>query len=142
MTFLAGWGLARMGSLSACPNTPVTGTRADGEGGVPRQLKATQARGGPMAELLRDCFARAAELLGEVLELGQAVPDGQHGLGIVDVHAGLEAERRQGGGEAVDQPELRMVGHQVPAALGTVLALAELGLGVGRDMLHARRDAN
>src|SRR5689334_18122896 len=122
MTFLA----RGMGSLSARPDTPVTGIRADGEGGVPRPLKAIWARGGPEAELLRDRFARAAELLGKVLELGQAVPDRQYGLGVVDVHGGLELQRRQGGGEDIDQAERRMVGHQVPAALAAVLALAEL----------------
>src|SRR5271170_65065 len=110
-------GLGRgLGSLSARPDTPVTGIRADGEGGVPRPVKAMRARGGSGAELLRDGFAGAAELLGKVLELGQAVPDGQDGLGVVDVHAGLELECRDGGGENVDQTEWRMVGHQMATA--------------------------
>src|SRR4051794_7750381 len=104
---------------------------------VPAQRPTATGRAGGAARcawpgaLFRNGLAPAAELGGEVLELGQAVAHRQHGLGVVDVHAGPEGDSRDGRSENVDQAERRMVGHQVPAALRAELALAELGLREG-----------
>ncbi|CAD5276394.1 hypothetical protein BOS5A_210675 [Bosea sp. EC-HK365B] len=85
--------------------------------------------------LLGDFLAGAAERRREVLQLGQAVPHRQHGLGVVDVDAGGKGQRRDRRGEDVDESQGRMVRHQMPAAFRTVLTLAQRGLLEGRDML-------
>jgi hypothetical protein len=87
-----------------------------------------------------DDLARAAELGGEVLELGQAVAHRQHRLGVVDVDARLEIEARNRRREDIDQAERRMLGQQMAAALRAVAALAEPGLREGRGMLGSGRD--
>ena len=84
---------------------------------------------------VRGRLARAAELRGEVFQLGQAVLHAQHRLGVVDVDPRRERERRNRRGEHVDELERRVLGHQVAAALLAVLAVAELRLREGRDVL-------
>src|SRR4051794_4315150 len=74
--------------------------------------------------LFRDGFAGAAKFGRKILQLWQAIPDREHGLGIVDVNAGRKGQRRNGGGKYVDEPERRMVGHQVSTAFGAILTLA------------------
>ena len=54
--------------------------------------------------------------------------------------AGLEGERRDGGGEYVHQAEGRMIGYQMAAALRAIFAFAERSLLEGRDVLGARSD--
>src|SRR5207237_6270923 len=61
-------------------------------------------------------------------------------LGVIDVHARREGERRKGRGEDIDQPERRMIGHQMTAALRAILALAHRSLLERRDVLRPRRD--
>jgi len=90
--------------------------------------------------LFRDGLAGAAEFGREVLQLWQAVAHWQHRLGIVDVNAGGEGQRRERGGEYVDQTQRRMIGHQVPAALGAILTLTERGLLERGHMFGSRRD--
>src|SRR3954454_17991818 len=63
----------------------------------------------------------ASEFGGKVLQLGQAVLHRQHRLGIIDVHARREFQRRYRCGIDVDKAERRMVGHEVPAAAFAVL---------------------
>ena len=83
-------------------------------------------------------FAGASEFSREILQLRQAVAHRQYGLGVVDVNAGNEGERRNGRREHVDQAQWRMDGHQVPAALRAILTVAEIGLLECRDMGGAR----
>src|SRR3546814_19127751 len=90
--------------------------------------------------LLRDHLARAAELGGKVLQLGQSVTHRKHGLGVVDVDAGGEREGGDGGGEHVDEAERRMIGHQMTAALRAALPAAERRLLERRAMLRAIRE--
>ncbi len=90
----------------------------------PREFGCYLGVGLAQPSLLRHRLARAAELLREVLQLWQAVLHRQHRFGVVHVHAGQELQVRQGGREDVDEPQRRVVGHQVAAALGAVLPLA------------------
>src|SRR5205807_4919623 len=84
---------------------------------------------------LRDALPGAAEFSGKILQLGQAIAHRQHRLGVVDVNARGEGERRDRCGEHVDEAERRMIGHQMPAAFRAVLTLAELALLEAGDML-------
>jgi hypothetical protein len=92
--------------------------------------------------LFLDYLARAAEFGWEVFQFRQAVPHGQHRLSVVDVNAGGEGKGRDRRGEYVHETQGRVIGHQVPAALRAILALAEFGLLERRDMLGARCDAH
>src|SRR6516162_3391735 len=56
------------------------------------------------------------------------------------MHARLEIEFWKRGGEDVDQAKRRMLGHQVAAAFGAILPLAELGFLKHSDVFHAGRD--
>jgi hypothetical protein len=89
------------------------------------------------AGLFGDHFAGTAELGREVLELRQTVLHAQNRFAVIDVHAGRECQAGDRGGKNVHQPQRRMVGHQMAAAFGAISALAERGLGKGRDMLGA-----
>ena len=64
------------------------------ESSLPSPMRNGNERRGYCARLysplLRDHVARAAELLREYLELGQAVAHRQNRLGIIDVDAGRE----------------------------------------------------
>src|SRR5262249_52743454 len=84
----------------------------------------------------------ASQLGRKIPELRQAVLHRQHGLGIVDVHARLEFQRRNSRGIDVDEPERRMVGHEVAAAALAILAVAHLGLGELAEMFRALGDAD
>src|SRR6185295_13203526 len=76
----------------------------------------------------------------KILELGQSVAHRQNRLGIIDVNAGRELERRDGGRIHVDQSERRMIGHHVAAAFLAVLPLAYRRLLIHADMLGTGRD--
>src|SRR5262249_5965257 len=91
-------------------------------------------------DLFSDQLAGPAKLRREILKLREPVAHRQDSLGVVDVHARLEGEARECGGEYVAEPERRVVGHQVPAALLAVLALAQRRFLEGRDMLGPGRD--
>src|SRR5215213_10333978 len=93
-----------------------------------------------MLWLFGDRLARAAELLRKILQLRQPVAHRQHSLGVVDMDAGLEGERRDRRGIDVDKSYGRVPVHQVTAAFRAVLALAERRLAEGRDVLRAARD--
>src|SRR5690242_15335966 len=90
--------------------------------------------------LFRDGLAGPAELRREIFQLGQAVTHRQHRLGVVDVNAGGESQRRNRRCVHVHETNGRMIGHQVAAALRTILALTELGPLERRDMLGSGRD--
>ena len=107
------------------------------------QAKSPGRRGGGPAPrllvgappLFRDCLAGAAKLGRKILQLGQAVPHGQHRFGVVDMHARSEGEARDRRREHIDQAQRRMMGQEVSAALRTILTLAVLGLLELCDML-------
>src|SRR5579883_205252 len=86
--------------------------------------------------------ARAAELLGKILELRQAVVHAQHRFLVVDMHAGLELQVRQHRCEHVGEMERRMLGEQVTPATLTPLAVADPRLVVGADVLRSAGDAD
>ena len=95
--------------------------------------------------LLRHGLAGAAELARKVFQLRQPVAHRQNGFGIIDVHAGLEFERRQRCREHVHQAQCRVIGHQVAAAFVAILPLAERRLlehgnvvGAGGDLHRIR----
>src|SRR4029453_13299569 len=92
--------------------------------------------------LLRNQLAAAAEFARKILQLGQAIAHRQHGLGIVDMDRRRESERGDGRRKDVDQPERRVVGHQVAAALLAVFAVADRRLGERRHMLLPPGDAH
>src|SRR5689334_8884705 len=105
----------------------------DGTGGVRRP--------GLSGSLLRHALAGSTELGGKVLELRETIPHRQHGLGVVDVHTGLERQRRQRGSKHIDQSERRMVGQEMPTALFAVLPLAYRRLLECVNVLGTGRDA-
>src|SRR5205823_3495358 len=86
------------------------------------------------APLLRDGLARAAELGGEVSQLGKAVLHAQDSLRIIDVNTGFEGEARDGRGVDVDELHHRVFGQQVTAASEAPLAVAALGLVEDADV--------
>src|ERR1700716_1523869 len=90
--------------------------------------------------LFGDCLAWAAELSRKVFQLWQAVPQGQHRLGIVDMHSRDEGEARDRRREHVHKVQGRMIGQEVSAALRAILTLAALGLLEICDMLGPRYD--
>src|SRR5215470_8817101 len=90
--------------------------------------------------LLHHLLAGSAELGGKILELGETISHRQNRLGVVDVHTGLERQRRQGGSKHIDQSERRMPGHEMPAAVLAVLPLADGRLFVRANVLGTRRD--
>src|SRR5262245_38112481 len=94
------------------------------------------------AALIRHQLAGAAELARKILQLGQAVAHRQHGLGVVDMDRRRESEGRNGRRKDVDEPERRVVGHQVATALLAVFAVADRRLGKGRHMLLPPGDAH
>src|SRR5262245_27259799 len=94
------------------------------------------------ATLVGHHLAAAAELAWKILQLGQAVTHRQHGLGIVDMDRRRESERGDGRRKDVDEPERRVVGHQVATALLAVFAVADRRLGEGRHMLLPPGDAH
>src|SRR5262245_60971119 len=100
--------------------------------------------GGIMAAtaLFQHQFSRSAELRRKVLELRQAVFHRQHGLGVVDVETRGELQFRQRRGVNIDEPHLRVVGHDVAAAFLAILPLAVRRLLVGGDKLGSFGDAH
>src|SRR5262245_44816489 len=113
----------------------------------------------PPAALLGQRLSRAAQLLRKVLELRQAVLHAQDGALVVDVHARLEGEGRDGGGVDVDEVPLGVARHEVAAAelapftmaarvlvvladvLGPLHHLHRLGLPEGEGVDRRRRPA-
>src|SRR4051794_38298553 len=93
--------------------------------GAPRREAPAGAFRASTKALFGDGLARAAEFGREVPQLRQAVAHAQHRLGVVDVHARLERKRRDGRGENVDKAERWVIGHEMAAALGAELALAQ-----------------
>src|SRR5947208_17049866 len=92
----------------------------------------TSARG-----LLGDRLAGAAQLGGEVLELGKAVLHRQDGRLVVDVHPGGERERGDRRRVDVDQIPRRMPRQEMAAADLAPLAIALLGLVVLADLVFS-----
>src|SRR6185436_1133066 len=80
------------------------------------------------SSLLGHDNARPTHFGGEVPQLGQTVLHRQHGLGIVDVHAGLEWQAWNGGRINIDQTPQRMIGQQVTTTFGAILPAAPFGL--------------
>src|SRR5437764_10736119 len=74
------------------------------------------AYGSSAGRLFGDLDAGAAEFFGEILELGQGVPQMQHHLPVVHVQARLERQVRKDGGVHVREPERRMLREDVTAA--------------------------
>src|SRR4030081_534432 len=70
-----------------------------------------------LACLFGDDLARAPQFGREVFQLGQAVAHRKHGLGVIDMNAGLEFESRNRGREYVHESDRRVIGHQMTAAL-------------------------
>jgi len=95
-----------------------------------------------IALLLRHVLAGSPELGGKVLQLGESIPHRQNCLGVVDVHAGLERQCRQRGGEHIDQSERGVVGQEMPTALFTILPLADRCFLERANVLGASRDPN
>src|SRR5918993_233528 len=87
--------------------------------------------------LLRHCLATAPSLAGKVLQLWQPIPHRQNRLGIVEVDTRNEVEAGDRCGKHVHETDGRMIGHQVSAASGAVLPLAERRLLKGGYMLRA-----
>src|SRR5215203_4583766 len=92
--------------------------------------------------LLEDGLSRTAQLRREILELRQAIPHWEYGLGVVHVYPGYEVERRDGGCIDVYKAERRMIGHQVTAAAGAILAATELRLLIGGDEFRTFGDTH
>ena len=88
--------------------------------------------------LLRHCLATAPSLAGKVLQLWQPIPHRQNRLGIVEVDTRNEVEAGDRCGKHVHETDGRMIGHQVSAASGAVLPLAERRLLKGGYMLRAQ----
>ena len=89
----------------ATRNSAVRTTKGDPNVRIPLSLAISAPPTGQrqMSQpLFRDGLAGAAEFGWEVLQLRQAVAHRQHRLGIVDVNAGGEGQRRERGGEYVD----------------------------------------
>src|SRR5207237_6877094 len=84
----------------------------------------------PVALLLGNRLAGAAQLFGEVLELGEAIPHGHHGRLVIHVHLGCKRKIRNRRRVDVDQTPLRVQRQQVTAALLTPLPIAPLVLVV------------
>src|SRR5258705_7884084 len=84
--------------------------------------------------LVRHHLTAAAELGGEILQLGQAVPHRQDGLGIVDMDSRRESQRGNGRRKNVHETQWRMFGHQMTSAFQAIFALAGARLREGRDM--------
>ncbi len=99
--------------------------------------KAAARSGG---RLLRYLLARSAEFGGKVLQFRQPIAHRQHSLGVVDVDAGRELQRRQRRREHIDQSERRVRGHHVAAALLAELPLAHRCLLEHGEVLGARHD--
>ena len=95
-----------------------------------RDLSAVQNRG-----LLWQQLARSAHILREILELGQAVLQAQHGLLIVNVKTGREGKRRDGRRVDIDQAHMRVPVHHVATAEQTPLPVAPLRLAELPDVL-------
>jgi hypothetical protein len=95
---------------------------------------------GILSDLFRHRLTSAPSLNREIHQLGQSVPHGQHGLGIVEVDAGNEVESGNRRSEHIHEANGGMMVHQVPAAFRAVLSLAERRLLECRDMLSARGD--
>src|SRR5262245_61657370 len=74
--------------------------------------------------LLSHCNTGASQFGRKILQLRQAILHRHHRLGIVDVDARRELQRRDGRRVDVDKAERRMVGHEVTAAALAVLAMA------------------
>src|SRR2546430_4679367 len=108
---------------------------------MPR-LDVTSAISVQATGLLSHRNTTASKFGREILQLRQAVPHRQHRLGVVDVHARLEFQRRDGRGVDVDETERRMVGHEVAAAALAILAIAHLGLGELAEEFGALGDAD
>jgi hypothetical protein len=90
--------------------------------------------------LFRDLLARSAELSGKIFQLRESVPHRQSRFGVVDVHARTKLECGQRGRKHIDQPQGRVIGHQMASALLAVLPLARWRLLEHANMLGACRD--
>src|SRR5438067_9941694 len=80
----------------------------------------------PVALLLGERLAGAAQLLGEVLELGEAIFHGQHCRLVVDVHPGFKRKFRDRRRVDVNQTPLRVPRQQMAAAGLAPLPVAPL----------------
>ena len=87
--------------------------------------------------LLRHCLASAPCLDRKILQLWQPVPHGQHSFGIVEVNSRNEVERGDRCGEHIHETYGRMIGHEVSAAFGAILPLAEWRLLEGSHTLRS-----
>src|SRR5205807_3375739 len=91
----------------------------------------------PVALLLSDRLAGAAQLFGEVLELGEAIFHGQHCRLVVDVHPGFKRKFRDRRRVDVDQTPLRVPRQQMAAAGLAPLPVAPLVLVVLADLVFS-----
>ena len=82
-----------------------------------------------------DGIAGSAELLGEILQLRQAIFDPEDGFTVVYVNAGFEVEAGQHCREHVDQAKTWMICQYVPTAIGAVFPRAAGGLVVAGEVL-------
>src|SRR5215208_1046835 len=91
----------------------------------------------PVALLLGEGLAGAAQLCGEVLELGEAIFHAQHGRLVIDVHLGCKRKCRDRRRVDVDQTPLRVPCQHMAAADLAPLPVAPLILVVLADLVFA-----
>src|SRR5438874_3969843 len=87
-----------------------------------------------------DARSRTPHFLGQILELGHAVLDWQHGLLIVDVDARLELQIRNDGGVDIGKSHPGMLAENVAAAGLAQFAVALRRFGVRADVSRAGGD--
>src|SRR6266487_3649113 len=91
----------------------------------------------PVALLLGDRLAGAAQLFGEVLELGEAIFHAQHGRLVIDVHLRCKRKCRDRRRVDVDQTPLRVPRQKMAAADLAPLPVAPLVLVVLADLVFS-----
>ena len=66
----------------------------------------------------------------------------QHRLRIFDLHGRRECEVRDGGGKPIDQPNRRVIGHEMSTAFVAILPLTCFGFLERGEVFGARRNTH
>src|SRR6185437_1788756 len=91
--------------------------------------------GDASGDLFGDRVSGAAEFRRKILQLWQTVTHRQDRFSVVDVHLRGERQVRYGGGEDIHHVQRWMTRHEVAAAHPTELAMTQIRLVKGRDVL-------
>src|SRR2546422_1523438 len=100
----------------SCDTLRALRQRAEGTAELLLIVQSGARKSRPVALLLGERLAGAAQLFGEVLELGEAIFHGQHCRLVVDMHPGFKRKFRDRRRIDVDQTPLRVPRQQMAAA--------------------------